>query len=64
MMQDYRGPERDVRGMQPKFALSLTLGVIAALTAATAILYSLVILSIQPASLSAEMPRVYITRSK
>jgi len=63
-MQGYRGPERDT-SMQQKFALRLTVEVIAALTAATAILYSLVLLSIQPTSLSAEMPPGYtISRSK
>ena len=42
--------------MRSSFNIRLTIGVVVALAAATTVLYSLVFVSIQPASLSAAMP--------
>ena len=45
--------------MRSTFNVRITLGVIVALAVATAVLHSLVFLSIQPASLSAAMPSAF-----
>jgi hypothetical protein len=59
----YRGLNGEHSGMQLKFSARLTIGVIAALATATTILYSLVFISIQPASLSAAMPSSLVAGS-
>jgi hypothetical protein len=60
MMRTYRDLNGDQ--MRSTFNVRITLGVIAALTLAIAVLHSLVFLSIQPASLSAEMPSAVISK--
>jgi hypothetical protein len=49
--------------MRSSFNIRLTVGVVVALTAATAVLYSLVFVSIQPGSLSAAFPPALVAGS-
>jgi len=58
MMRNYRVLNRGPFEMRSTFNIRITLAVMVALAAATTVLHSPVLLSIQPASLSAELPTV------